>query len=90
MRGRCSPWAQESLWHLKECLRKPARRPWPQVGFKPTGRTCSRAGCVRARLYDSILDWEDALPEDELQETERQADQAVRPAFVLRACYAFA
>jgi mono-ADP-ribosyltransferase sirtuin 6 len=46
-----------------------------QVGFKPTGRVCSEAGC-KGRLRDHILDWEDALPEDELEASERAASQA--------------
>lgn len=36
------------------------------VGFKRTGRKCSQPGCS-ASLRDQILDWEDALPEDELE-----------------------
>mmetsp|Transcript_36971 Transcript_36971/g.116303 ORF Transcript_36971/g.116303 Transcript_36971/m.116303 type:complete len:300 (+) Transcript_36971:72-971(+) len=35
------------------------------VGFKRTGRACVGKGCG-GRLRDHILDWEDALPEDEL------------------------
>ncbi|KIY99709.1 mono-ADP-ribosyltransferase sirtuin 6 [Monoraphidium neglectum] len=45
------------------------------VGFKPSGRGCTRPGC-RGKLHDHILDWEDALPDDELDETERRADEA--------------
>ncbi|KAK9810436.1 hypothetical protein WJX72_010681 [[Myrmecia] bisecta] len=45
------------------------------VGFKYTGRRCIAPGCS-GRLKDHILDWEDALPDDELDESERQADQA--------------
>ncbi len=37
-----------------------------QVGFKYTGRKCSTAGC-NAKLRDHVLDWEDALPADELR-----------------------
>ncbi|KAI8466807.1 MAG: hypothetical protein J3K34DRAFT_524218 [Monoraphidium minutum] len=46
------------------------------VGFKPSGRSCTQPGCSRGKLHDHILDWEDALPDDELDETERQADAA--------------
>ncbi|KAK9801395.1 hypothetical protein WJX73_005987 [Symbiochloris irregularis] len=42
------------------------------VGFRHTGRTCKCGG----RLKDSILDWEDALPETELQASEQHASQA--------------
>ena len=46
-----------------------------QVGFKATGRSCTQPGC-RGRLKDVVLDWEDALPEDKLEETERIAGEA--------------
>ena len=46
-----------------------------QVGFKSTGRICVQPGCG-GRLKDSILDWEDALPEPELQAAEQHASQA--------------
>lgn len=46
-----------------------------QVGFKPTGRKCSNEGCS-GRLKDHILDWEDALPEDELTASENAASAA--------------
>lgn len=45
------------------------------VGFKPTGRKCSSEGCS-GRLKDHILDWEDALPEDELEASENAASTA--------------
>ncbi|KAL4445407.1 hypothetical protein ABPG77_011232 [Micractinium sp. CCAP 211/92] len=45
------------------------------VGFKRTGRKCSRPGCGAA-LRDHILDWEDALPEDELELSEQHAKEA--------------
>jgi hypothetical protein len=45
------------------------------VGFKPTGRRCSQPGCG-APLRDHILDWEDALPEEELDASEAHADGA--------------
>ena len=47
----------------------------PQVGFKETGRLCSEEGCS-GRLRDHILDWEDALPEDELKASEQAASNA--------------
>lgn len=43
-----------------------------QVGFKRTGRKCAAPGC-KGRLEDFILDWEDALPEDELVASEEAA-----------------
>ena len=49
--------------------------PSAQVGFKPTGRKCSSEGC-RGQLNDHILDWEDALPEDELTASENAATAA--------------
>lgn len=45
------------------------------VGFKRTGRNCSQPGCVSS-LRDHILDWEDALPEDELRLSEEHAREA--------------
>ena len=46
-----------------------------QVGFKPTGRKCTSPDCT-GRLQDWVLDWESALPEDLLEEAERQTDTA--------------
>ena len=43
------------------------------VGFKPTGRTCIACGGV---LCDQCLDWDDALPEDELLLAESHAAKA--------------
>ncbi len=45
------------------------------VGFKRTGRRCT-AGACRGMLRDHCLDWDDALPEDELQMAERHAAKA--------------
>ncbi|KAF8062076.1 SRT1 [Scenedesmus sp. PABB004] len=45
------------------------------VGFKPTGRRCTRGGC-RGQLVDHILDWEDALPPAELKATQEHASAA--------------
>ena len=47
------------------------------VGFKPTVRTCTSCG---SDLHDHVLDWEDALPVDELEASEkhsREADLAI-------------
>eukprot|EP01012_Entosiphon_sulcatum_P058478 TRINITY_DN82552_c0_g1_i1.p1 TRINITY_DN82552_c0_g1~~TRINITY_DN82552_c0_g1_i1.p1 ORF type:complete len:400 (+),score=28.61 TRINITY_DN82552_c0_g1_i1:837-2036(+) len=43
------------------------------VGFKPTGRACSKC---RGKLRDFVLDWDDALPEKELSESKRQCEIA--------------
>jgi mono-ADP-ribosyltransferase sirtuin 6 len=45
------------------------------VGFKPTGRRCAKDGC-RGALRDHCLDWDNALPEDELAAAERHAAKA--------------
>ena len=45
------------------------------MGFKRTGRKCTEPGC-KGRLKDFILDWEDALPEDELTASEEAASAA--------------
>lgn len=46
-----------------------------QVGFKYTGRRCTASGC-NGRLKDQVLDWGDALPEDELTASEKAAADA--------------
>lgn len=46
-----------------------------QVGFKYTGRRCTAEGC-NGHLKDQVLDWEDALPEDELTASEKAAAEA--------------
>jgi len=43
------------------------------VGFQPTGRTCS--ACL-GPLIDHCLDWDNALPEDELDLAEKHAGRA--------------
>ena len=43
------------------------------VGFKPTGRVCERCG---EPLVDQCLDWDNALPEDELMLAEQHAAKA--------------
>jgi len=45
------------------------------VGFKLTGRSCVVKGCG-GRLRDQVLDWEDALPEAELKQAERESVNA--------------
>ncbi|KAL0017706.1 hypothetical protein WJX77_007377 [Trebouxia sp. C0004] len=45
------------------------------VGFKLTGRRCVAEGC-NGRLKDHVLDWEDALPEDELEASEKASAEA--------------
>ncbi len=47
-----------------------------QVGFKRTGRMCTKPGCG-GHLKDHILDWEDGLPDDELDASEEHASDAV-------------
>ena len=48
---------------------------WRRWAFKRTGRKCTEPGC-KGRLKDFILDWEDALPEDELTASEEAASAA--------------
>ena len=43
------------------------------VGFKPTGRKC--VSCF-GPLHDHCLDWDNALPEDELEQAERHSSKA--------------
>lgn len=45
------------------------------IGLKETGRRCSDPGC-RGRLKDTVLDWEDALPSQELNPAEKHCKQA--------------
>jgi len=37
------------------------------IGFKKTGRKCSIQNDCGGELYDDLLDWDDALPESELE-----------------------
>ena len=49
------------------------------ISFSKTGRVCSRTGCGGA-LRNNLLDWEDALPEQEFQVAEdalRQSDLCI-------------
>lgn len=45
------------------------------MGLKYTKRHCTKEGC-KGRLRDHVLDWEDALPEDELDVSEQAAAEA--------------
>ncbi|KAK3238357.1 ditrans,polycis-polyprenyl diphosphate synthase, partial [Cymbomonas tetramitiformis] len=45
------------------------------VGFKRTKRRCSKRDC-EGHLRDQVLDWEDALPKQELQSAERNCREA--------------
>lgn len=56
------------------CLGKmlsPCAIPTPQVGFKPTGRSCECGG----RLKDNCLDWENELPEADHERAIEAAEQ---------------
>ena len=49
------------------------------VGHRNTGRSCEREGC-RGRLRDSVLDWEQALPDSEVDKSiafAREADLVI-------------
>nr|XP_054756247.1 NAD-dependent protein deacylase sirtuin-6-like [Lytechinus pictus] len=56
------------------CQRQSIRAmPVPTMGLKPTGNPCSDRpgrGTCRGKLHDTILDWEDALPETDLIQAE--------------------
>lgn len=43
------------------------------MSFQPTGNLCELCG---GNLHDTLLDWEDALPEEDFQRAEREFDQA--------------
>ncbi|GMI07645.1 hypothetical protein TrVE_jg13121 [Triparma verrucosa] len=45
------------------------------VSFRKTGRTCEQPGCEGA-LRDTILDWEDELPEEDFGLAEDKCDEA--------------
>lgn len=50
-------------------------QPVPTMGLKPTGNPCSDKpgrGTCRGKLHDTILDWEDALPETDLIQAEEE------------------
>ncbi len=58
------------------------RREWVRdfqvetLNFRPTGRVCAADGCGGA-LHDNVLDWDSALPDDELDASIEAAEQAV-------------
>lgn len=43
------------------------------MSFQPTGRNCDFCGGV---LRDTLLDWEDPLPEDDLERSEQHCKKA--------------
>jgi len=43
------------------------------MSFQPTGNQCNLCD---GKLHDTLLDWEDALPEADLQRAERECDRA--------------
>lgn len=45
------------------------------IGLKDTGRRCSEPGCG-GKLKDTVLDWEDALPSEELIPAEKHCKEA--------------
>ncbi|VFQ82494.1 unnamed protein product [Cuscuta campestris] len=45
------------------------------IGLKETTRNCTKVGCS-ARLRDTVLDWEDALPEKEINLAEKHCKMA--------------
>ncbi|KAL7088095.1 hypothetical protein ACP275_13G108200 [Erythranthe tilingii] len=45
------------------------------IGLKETARRCSKAGCA-AKLRDTVLDWEDALPPKEMNPAEKHCKMA--------------
>lgn len=45
------------------------------MSFKPTGRKCDLDGCA-GNLHDTLLDWEDPLPEDDFERAERECEKA--------------
>ncbi|KAL0306253.1 UNVERIFIED_CONTAM: NAD-dependent protein deacetylase SRT1 [Sesamum radiatum] len=45
------------------------------IGLKETARRCSKAGCG-AKLRDTVLDWEDALPRKEMDPAEKHCKMA--------------
>eukprot|EP00980_Cylindrotheca_fusiformis_P031643 scaffold26740_cov157-Cylindrotheca_fusiformis.AAC.3 len=45
------------------------------MSFQPTGRKCEFQGCSGS-LHDTLLDWEDPLPEDDFNRAETEMDQA--------------
>ena len=46
------------------------------MSFKPTGRNCTREDCSRGMLHDTLLDWEDPLPEDDFERAQVECEKA--------------
>ncbi|CAF0738812.1 unnamed protein product [Brachionus calyciflorus] len=58
-----------NLCHSKYLMKKCT----PTIGLKPTGIKCSKEktkGFCRGNLFDTILDWEDELPNEEMSKSE--------------------
>jgi mono-ADP-ribosyltransferase sirtuin 6 len=43
------------------------------MSFQPTGRICGWEGC-QGKLHDTLLDWEDALPEADFERAEQECN----------------
>ncbi|CAH1796340.1 unnamed protein product [Owenia fusiformis] len=55
------------------------RTPVPTMALRPTGNNCTqvkRRNICRGRLHDTILDWEDALPDEDLDNATTHAKKA--------------
>ena len=55
--------------YLRDCV-------VPTMGLKPTGGRCKGGGArgrCRGRLRDTVLDWEDELPVEDLERAEHHA-----------------
>jgi mono-ADP-ribosyltransferase sirtuin 6 len=44
------------------------------MSFQPTGRICGLEGGCQGKLHDTLLDWEDPLPEDDFERAEQECD----------------
>ncbi|KAI2810623.1 hypothetical protein RDWZM_002455 [Blomia tropicalis] len=66
-------------YFLDQCVRCRRRfirnRPSPTMGLKRTGDNCPNNGC-RGYLIDTILDWEQDLPDDELGIANEHSDRS--------------
>lgn len=47
-----------------------------KIGQKPTGIKCNRDKC-RGEYYDTVLDWEDDLPEEAFQRAMKESKSAL-------------